>query len=684
MLVAATAFPGATPVGAAPVGAAPVGAVMGDALFQDLKTYDFQRRNPAHAVDKMIEQAAGDAGVLGDIESRLVGVLQAAESTFGARYEVTRLLRDIGTARSVGALSKMLADDKLNDVARFALERNADPAAGKALRDALPAATGKPLIGIINSLGNRGEGASVAALRPFLGNANIEVANAALTALGKIATPEALALLQTHANKNSSWHQAMIVGSNRLLSQPKTAKLAMGIYRQIAADKSSPAASRVAATRGLLVGAPDQATPLLLQLFGGADSELQNLAARFVREMPTGSNLLPLLIGIDKLPIQGRTILIGALGDRGDKVLLPGLMRAAVAPDPEVRLAALRALGNMPGNAEATLLLARNAARAVEKTEKDAARNSLASLRGAAVDGAILAAIPSAELDVLAVLVASIGRRVNTSARPVLYRLTEHADGGVQNAAVNALGDLVKAEDYTPLVRLLLNTKSDAVRNVAETLLLRVSRQVPSEAERTGMLISGLNAAPMQSKASLLKVLGSLGGGAALGEVRAQVKSNDPEMRDLAIRALANTPDAEAMKDLLEIAATSPNPVHRTLSLRGYLRLAEAVISRQGDKPDLSLYEQAIKIATGADEKKSVISGLSRVNAPSALAMLAPMLEEEAVRNEAALATIGIARNIREKNPQQAQAALQNVVAISKDEEILKQANEILKAIPAR
>lgn len=661
-----------------PLWAAPVG----DVPFQALKSYDFQKRNPGHEIGQMIGTAT-DAQMLGEIETKLVGVLEAPESTFGARYEVARLLRRVGTARSVPALSKLLTDDRLGDVARYALERNTDASAGKALRAALPMATGKASIGIINSLGNRGEAEAIMVLRPFLGNANADVVSATVAALGKIATPEAVAVLQGVPKKDLAWHQSMIASAGRMLSQPKTANAALGIYRRIMQDKASPVAARIAATRGLLIGDKSQTTPLLLQVLSADDTDLQGVAVRFVREMPPGSNALPLLLGMDKLPIQSQTLLIGALADRGDKVLLPGLMRAVGAPSPEVRLAALRALASMPGDAQATLLLAKTAARAGERMEREAARMSLAAMRGATVDEAIIAAIPTAEPDVMAALVVGIGQRVNSSARSLVFKLADHADSGVQNAAMNALGELVKPDDYFALVRLLLNTKSEAVRNAAENLVLRVSKQMPNEAERTGMLVAGLATAPIETKASLLKVLGAMGGTVALGAVRAELKSNDPKLQDFAVRALANAPDVEAMKDLLEIAGSSANQTHRILSLRGYLRLAEAVVSKQGDKPDLSVYEQALKIATGADEKKSVISGLARVNASGTLTMLTPMLDDEAVRNEAALAAIGIARNLREKNPQEVKTILEKVVVVSKDGETLKQANEILKAIPA-
>ena len=57
------------------------------------------------------------------------------------------------------------------------------------------------------------------------------------------------------------------------------------------------------------------------------------------------------------------------------------------------------------------------------------------------------------------------------------------------------------------------------------------------------------------------------------------------------------------------------------------------------------------------------------------------MLDDEAVRNEAASAIISIAKNLKDKSPGEARAALEKVTGVVKDENILKQANEVLGGI---
>ena len=111
-----------------------------DDPFQKLKTYDFQSRQPVEAIRLMIDRSAADATATAEIEGKLDDVLADPNSSFAGKQEAARFLWIIGTGRSVPVLSKLLGDEKLSDVARYALERDADPLAAKALRAALPAA----------------------------------------------------------------------------------------------------------------------------------------------------------------------------------------------------------------------------------------------------------------------------------------------------------------------------------------------------------------------------------------------------------------------------------------------------------------------------------------------------------------------------------------------------------------
>lgn len=162
-----------------------------DQAFETLKTYDWgMDPNVLRPITDAIVKSYGDAAARKDLETRLIAVLKS-EAPRAAKDAVCRALQTIGTAESVPALAALLPDEKLSHMGRYALERIPAPEAGQALRDALPKVPAKLKIGIISSLGVRGEAAAVAPLQTALADSDAAVVSAAAHGLGTIGTPEA-------------------------------------------------------------------------------------------------------------------------------------------------------------------------------------------------------------------------------------------------------------------------------------------------------------------------------------------------------------------------------------------------------------------------------------------------------------------------------------------------------------
>ena len=86
------------------------------------------------------------------------------------------------------------------------------------------------------------------------------------------------------------------------------------------------------------------------------------------------------------------------------------------------------------------------------------------------------------------------------------------------------------------------------------------------------------------------------------------------------------------------------SPSDRTLFLRGYLGLAA-----RGDVPieqRLDMARQAAGIVQNDGEKRLLLSTLSGTGSPQAVPLITPYLDDAAVRQEAALAIVGIAEKI--------------------------------------
>ncbi|MDO8541417.1 MAG: HEAT repeat domain-containing protein [Opitutaceae bacterium] len=114
-------------------------------------------------------------------------------------HEKARACQELGVfggRAAVPALAALLNEEHLSDYARSGLEAIRDPAAGAALRQALPRLEGRHLAGAVNSLGVRREKAAVSDLRMLALDNKRGVAAEAVASLGMIGTADAARVLQ--------------------------------------------------------------------------------------------------------------------------------------------------------------------------------------------------------------------------------------------------------------------------------------------------------------------------------------------------------------------------------------------------------------------------------------------------------------------------------------------------------
>ena len=100
-------------------------------------------------------------------EAKLIAVLKSG-ATQEEKAAACRQLARVATKQSVPALASLLGDEKLSHMARYALETIPDPSVDDALRDALGKLKGRPLLGVIGSLGVRRDAKAVDAIAKLL------------------------------------------------------------------------------------------------------------------------------------------------------------------------------------------------------------------------------------------------------------------------------------------------------------------------------------------------------------------------------------------------------------------------------------------------------------------------------------------------------------------------------------
>jgi len=423
----------------------------------------------------------------------------------------------------------------------------------------------------------------------------------------------------------------------------------------------------------------DDAITLVIDILRSGEQGMQAVAMSMVREMPGTEVTKALIKELPNLSPAAQMQLLSALADRGDRTALPAVIKATKAKEPFVRVAALKALGQL-GDASSVTLLAQTAASSKAEEQK-AARESLYRLRGQKIDEAILAGIPKAESKVKVELIRGIRERNIVAGVQTLLKTAQDPDSKVQRESFKVL-KVIADQKYLPaLVELLLNIKSTSVRSEAERTVAAVAHKIEDKNRQAEAVLAALpEVADTQKRCSLLSVLGRIGDDSALPVLRAALSSDNAKEQDAAIRALSDWPNSKPLNDLLKIAKTSQNEIHRILVLRGFVHL----LGRESDRPakeTIKLYQQAMDLAPSIPEKRMVLSGLANVKSLAALEMAASYLQDKTLQQEAEVAVVKIAEGTFESHPQQTKDILNKIIQTSKNDSLRQQARKILNQI---
>jgi len=277
------------------------------------------------------------------------------------------------------------------------------------------------------------------------------------------------------------------------------------------------------------------------------------------------------------------------------------------------------------------------------------------------------------------VIRALVARHV-VAATPLLLKAADDSDAAVRNESLRALGELAPSSALAGLSAVLVKTDDAGSRNEAANSLVSIANRDPDLDNRTEPILKAARASGGPAKFALLSALGRIGGRNALEAMRASVKDQDEKVRDAAIRALAEWPDASAAQDLLAMATSAKSETHQVLALRGYLR----VCAIRADRPAAETAKMLItglETAKRPDERRQALGALGQVPHIDALKAVVPCMNIDVLKEEAAVASVYIGYHIWNDHPEAAKAALEKAVAISKNDGIKQLAGEVLGRI---
>ena len=603
-------------------------------------------------------------------EAELIALLQS-DAAPAAKALACKNLAVHGSNKAVPELAKLLSNPQLASWARIPLEVIPGSEADEALRQAAESLEGNLLIGTINSIGVRRDSSAVELLTKRLTGPDADVASAAAVALGHIGNSTSVKALTpllatAPAAVRSAVAEGCVLAAERSLSEGRDVE-AVAIYDEI--RKSDLPKQRILeATRGSILARGDKGIPLLIEQFQSPDKELFAIALSTAREFSGKQVDEALATEMARATPEHAALIIGAMADRPQTVVLPAIVKAAGrGSKPIVRIAAISALGRV-GNPSCLPSLLESALEA-DAEISSTAKKSLIELPGESVDQEIVARLAKPEGKVYPLLLDLIGQR-RISALPILTKALDHSDRAVRSSALTSLGATVPPDKLSVLVKQVLTPKHAEDAPVAQAALKTASIRMPDREVCATELAAATERASVPTKIVLLKILGEVAGTKALQTIATAAKSNDPQLQDVASELLGEWMTIDAAPVLLDLSKSAPAEKFQIRAMRGYIKIARQFA--MPEKERIEICEKAFAACRRTAEQKMVLDVFKRYPNTETLRMAIKAIPLPELKDDAYQATLVIAQKLG-GNPADVQAQLANV-------ELQKTKLEIVKA----
>ncbi|MDG1853040.1 MAG: HEAT repeat domain-containing protein [Verrucomicrobiales bacterium] len=611
-----------------------------DKLLLAEKFVDGNPSEPLKFIESKAVESLNDPQLRDSLEEKILSSLGTANSRRGKDF-LCRMLRIMGTKKSIPLMKELLSDQESGHMARYVLASMQYKEAGAALHQSLNTVQDKLRQGIIDSLGDIRYKKAIPDLIELLDTAS--VANNATRALGLIGGDSTMNHLLPRLSKTTGKSyrctvQALLRCAEIYLEKGNKEK-ALSIYDRFT-KSGTDSYVILAGLRGASQVNGEFAVPLLTEAIKSGNNELANGAASIIAELKgdnIGSKLKSLL---ESAPANMQILLIGSLSEREDKSAIPSIIKLTESESLEVRLSAIQALGKI-GNGSSVIPLA-TIASSTSGHERNVSRSALSNLKGNDVQNAYKKYIKESLPEIQSELVRAIATRAESTAMNELMILAKSDTPEIREEALRGIGILADQSHLNEILMLLLNPKEESDRDNIESAIAYSFRRIPNKILQTDALTKALKKADENTKPSIISLLGRDPNKQSLQLLISALKETT-SIQLAAIEALTKWPNHGPANDLLKIASEEKNP-NKDTALNGYI-----ILSSKSPNPTTD-YRKALELNNSTDTAKKVLAGLGQSGGIQSLEIIRPYLENSETSNEAALAATQVAKRIKDSH----------------------------------
>jgi HEAT repeat protein len=421
--------------------------------------------------------------------------------------------------------------------------------------------------------------------------------------------------------------------------------------------------------------ADDDGVQTVINLVSDKDRDVRAIGLEQVRDELKGAEVTRRFAALlPKLAPDARVGLLGALAGRGDAAAKPAVLDLLKDSQSEVRSAAIRAVGSLGDKSDVPVLVA---LLAEAKSRMDAV-DALTRLKGSGVNASFCTQLKTAAPAVRVALVKLLVARHAIDSVPALLTASKDKDAKVRAAALEALGKLAGSELISKLAREIIDAKDDTSREEAEVSLATIARRDPKNLDPAAPLLKIMEGMNETEQTALLPTLGRIGGPSSRRVVDAAYMLGNAKCR-AALIAYCNWPDGSVARRLAELVG-SHKPGDRRPIEDALIRVAPLSDGRS-DAERLAMLKKAMEICSTDVQRAAVIRRARAIRSLGTFRFIAPYMDQPQFAQVSCETVVELAhhKELRQPNKAEFNKALDKVILLSKDPEVILRAKHYLK-----
>ncbi|NBX29872.1 hypothetical protein EBR04_05385 [bacterium] len=411
----------------------------------------------------------------------------------------------------------------------------------------------------------------------------------------------------------------------------------------------------------------------VVSLLGSDDAELRSIGLERVRAGLRGQQATAAVaVLVAKAPAPRQIELVRALADRGDQAALPAVLALLPASqEPDVRVAAILAIGRLGGPTEVAVLRASLAGR---DPERAAARQALEQLRGADVGKqlaeAALVGEPASKPTIIEILTA----RRERGAAADLLGLASDPDAAVRLAALKAVAKLGGTDQIDGVVDALLKAPAGGERDEAERTIVSLCTESRDGVRVRDAFLARFKAAGEVDQETLLPALGRIGGPEALAVVDGLLAEGGK--RTLGLKAITRWPDGTVCERLIDLVGKAGSQDERKMLVDALIRIAPLPDNKRDDKKRLEMVQKTFTVCDADEQRGRLIERANAIRTIEAFRFVLPYVDDPKFAEPACKSVVELAhhQNLRDAHKDEFVKALDKVIATTKNPELVERA----------